>query len=127
MHYLGYSIFVLERNFNIKGQPDVVGVLKTPDKYKVLQQIRTDGTNYNIDNDSLLRIIKWFDEKYALDLVGASGDWCEFIIRKPPTDWLTFAKEVYKVCPDVVDQGTNTVEALADEMKRTKRLYFWWD
>jgi hypothetical protein len=26
-----------------------------------------------------------------------------------------------------VEQGTGSVEALADEMKKTKRLYFWWD
>jgi hypothetical protein len=38
---------------------------------------------------------------------------------------LTLAKEAYKVCPDIVEQGANTVEALATEMKRTGRLYFW--
>jgi len=40
---------------------------------------------------------------------------------------LTFAKEMYKVCPDIVDQGTGSIEALAEEMKKTKRLFFWWD
>jgi hypothetical protein len=123
----GYSIFVLEQNFNLKNRPDEIAVLKTRDKFSILQQLQTDGANYNINNDSLLRIIKKFDDKYSLDLIGASGDWCEFIIRKEPVDWLAFAKEVYKVCPDDVDQGTNTIEALADEMKRTKHLYFWWD
>jgi hypothetical protein len=126
-HSKGYSIFVLEQNFNLKNQPDDIAVLKTSDKYLILQQIQTDGANYNIYNDSLLRIIKSFDSKYSLDLIGAGVDWCEFAIKKEPADWLAFAKEVYKVCPDVVDQGTNTVEALADEMKMTKRLYFWWD
>jgi len=123
----GYSIFVLERNFNINNQPDNIGVLKTTDKYEVLRQIQTDGVNHNITNDSLLKIIKQFDNKYSLDLVGASGDWCEFVINKEPANWMIFAKEVYKVCPDVVDQGMGTVQALADEMKKTKRLYFWWD
>lgn len=123
----GYSIFVLDRGFGINNKPDNIGVLKTADKYEVLRQIKTDGINWDIDNDSLITIIKDFDKKYALDLVGASGDWCEFTIRKEPENWLTFAGEVNKVCPDVVDQGTGTVEALADEMKRTKRLYLWWD
>lgn len=123
----GYSIFVVERRFNISNQPDNIAVLKTTDKYEVLKQIQTDGINFNITNDSLLKIIKRFDNDYALNLVGASGDWCEFVITKEPTNWLSFAKDVYKVCPDVVDQGAGTVQALADEMKRTKRLYFWWD
>ncbi|TFF36767.1 DUF4253 domain-containing protein [Mucilaginibacter psychrotolerans] len=123
----GYTIFLLESNFNIGNKPDRVGVLKTTDKYSVLQQIGTDGINYNITNDSLITIIKRFDKQYSLELIGASGDWCEFLIHKEPKNWLTFAKEIYKVCPDVVDQGTETVEALAGEMKKTKRLYFWWD
>jgi len=123
----GYSIFLLENNFNIGNKLDYVGVLKTTDKYTVLKQVATDGINFEIANDSLITIIKKFDEKYSLELIGASGDWCEFVIHKEPSNWMEFANEVYKVCPDVVDQGTGTTEALAEEMKRTKRLYFWWD
>ena len=123
----GYSIFPLENNFNIGNKLDNIGILKTADKYTVLKQIATDGINYDITNDSLISIIKTFDKKYSLELIGASGDWCEFIIHDEPKNWTQFAKEVYKVCPDVVDQGTGTIEALADEMKKTKRLYFWWD
>jgi len=123
----GYIIFLLENNFNFDNKPDNIGILKTTDKYTVLKQIATDGINWDITNDSLISIIKTFDKKYSLELIGASGDWCEFIIHNEPKNWTQFAKEVYKVCPDVVDQGTGTVQALGDEMKKTKRLYFWWD
>jgi hypothetical protein len=123
----GYSIFLLENNFSINNELDNIGILKTTDKYKILKQIETDGINWEITNDSLLSLIKNFDNKYSLELIGASGDWCEFLIHNEPKNWTQLAKEVYKVCPDVVDQGTGTVEALAVEMKKTKRLYFWWD
>lgn len=123
----GYTIFLLENNFNIDNQSDYIGVLKTADQFSVLKQVGTDGINYEIDNDSLITLMQQFDKQYSLELIGASGDWCEFIIHKEPTDWMAFAKEVYKVCPDVVDQGAGDVEALAGEMKNTKRLYFWWD
>jgi Domain of unknown function (DUF4253) len=123
----GYTIFFLDRNFGINNKPDILGILKTTDKYQILRQVQTDGINWEIDNDSLLNLVKKFDKKYSLDLVGASGDWCEFIINKEPQNWLTLAKEAYKVCPDIVDQGSGTVEKLAAEMKQTKRLYFWWD
>jgi hypothetical protein len=124
---MGYTLFVLEMNFGYGEKKDVMGILKTTDKYKVLREVNTNGINYDIDNDSLLKIIKVFDDKYALDLVGCSGDWCEFRIGKEPADWLNFAKEAYAVCPDIVDQGSASVEALADEMKAGKILYFWWD
>jgi len=123
----GYTIILLENNFNIGHQQDVIGVLKTADKYEVLKEIQTDGINYDISNDSLRNIIRQLDKKYSLELIGASGDWCEFVIHNEPKDWLEFAKEIYKICPDVVDQGTGSLNSLADEMKKTKRLYFWWD
>lgn len=123
----GYTIFLLENHFGIDGQPDVLGVLKTGDEYTVLKQIGTDGINYNISNDSLIQIIEAFDEKYSLELIGASGDWCEFIINEPPKDWEQMAKDVYNICPDVVDQGTGSIRELGNEMRKTKRLYLWWD
>lgn len=123
----GCFIFVLENNFDINKQPDRIGVLKTTDQYKVLKDVGTDGINYGITNDSLIAIVKQFNTKYSLDLISAFGDGCEFIIQKQPADWLAFANEVYEICPDVVDQGAGTVKALAEEMKKTNRLYFWWD
>ncbi len=123
----GYTIFFLDRNFGINNKSDILGILKTVDKYQILKQVQTDGINWETDNDSLLNLVKRFDKKYSLDLVGASGDWCEFKINKEPKNWLTLAKEAYNVCPDIVDQGSGTVEKLATEMKQTKRLYFWWD
>lgn len=123
----GYLLFILDRNFDISNKPDVMGILKMTDKYQVLTSIKTNGTNYDIDTDSLVNIIKFFDNKYSLDLIGAGGDWCEFKINKEPTDWLALAQEAYKFCPDIVDQGAGTVDALAEEMKKNKRLYFWWD
>lgn len=123
----GYTIFILDRNFGIADKPDVIGVLNSTDLYEILKQVQTDGINWDIDNDSLLKIIKNFDNKYSLQLVGASGDWCEFKINKQPRDWMEIAKEAYKVCPDIVDQGSGTIKNLAEEMRQTKRLYFWWD
>ncbi|MET0393704.1 MAG: DUF4253 domain-containing protein [Chitinophagaceae bacterium] len=123
----GYSIFLLENNFGFNNEPDRIGVLKTTDKYTILEQVGTDGINHDITNDSLITLVKNFDKKYSLELIAASGDWCEFIIHNEPESWMQMANEVYKVCPDVVDQGTDTVQALADELKKTKRLYFWWD
>jgi len=123
----GYTLFTLDQNFGIAGKLDIMAILNTTDKYEVLNQIKTDGINYEITTDSLVKIIKTFDEKYNLELTAASGDWCEFRIMKEPTDWLTIANEAYAVCPDIVDQGAGSVETLAEEMKRTRRLYFWWD
>lgn len=121
----GHTIYVCEENFG--NGNDKVAIVNTADKYSILKETGTDGANYDIDNDSLQKIIHTFDEKYDLTLVGCNYDWCEFAIGKEPMNWKTLADECYAVCPDIVDQGTGTVDALADELKRTKTIYFWWD
>ena len=127
LHHKGYTIFTYDKYFGFSRNPDLVGVLSSVNKYEILRRVGTDGINFNIDNDSLLHVIKKFDEKYSLQLISAGVDWCEFSIHNPHVDWAQLANEAYKVCPDIVEQGTGTVEKLAGEMKKTGRLYFWWD
>lgn len=123
----GYTLFLFDASFGIGDKPDKLAVLKTTDKYEILHNVGTNGINYEIENDSLISIIKQLDAKYSLELVGASVDWCEFIIHTEPANYLTFSEEIYKICPDIVDQGTGSVQELATVMKSTKRLYLWWD
>lgn len=65
----GYTLFVYDDRFGRSS--NVIGVLKTTDIYAVLDKVQTDGINYGIDNDSLLKVIRRFDDKYRLQIVGA--------------------------------------------------------
>jgi hypothetical protein len=46
---------------------------------------------------------------------------------KPVKKPAALAKRMYDFCPDIVDQGVGDVKELAAELKRTGKLYFWWD
>ncbi len=54
-------------------------------------------------------------------------DWLQAEFVTPPSDWNSFAQEVYEFCPDVVDQGTGSVEALSLELQQMNGVYLWWD
>jgi len=123
----GYYLFVLERNYGMANQKDMMAILKTTDQFEVLEHIETNGINYGIETDSLVKIMREFDKKYRFDLIGANGEWCEFIIKGENVDWKELAEEAYRVCPDIVDQGVGSMEDLITSMQQTKRLYFWWD
>lgn len=123
----GHTMYLCEQNNGLGNMKDKVAIVPTADKYTILKETGTDGINYDIDNDSLLKIIHQFDTKYGLTLVGCNLTWCEFTFEREPTDWMEMAKECYAVCPDIVEQGTETVEGLAEELRRTKTIYFWWD
>lgn len=123
----GYLVFVSEQHFGIQGQPDQLSILRDTDPYAQLRVMGTNGWNYNISPDSIIVRLQRWDAAFGLDLQGVGFDWLEAEFRRLPPDMLAFAREVYEFCPDVVDQGTETVEALAQEMRRSNRLYLWWD
>ncbi len=121
----GYSAYL---NDNSHGYgPDKVAVIQSRDPYEYLALVRTDGINYDIDHSQVIERYREWDRKFDLSLIGANFEWLEAAIGDPPSDWMSFAQEVYEFCPDVVDQGTGTVEVLAEEMKRENLLYLWWD
>ncbi len=120
----GYSIYRSRMGFD--GEPDEVCVLMTQQMdMAILRYEQTDGINYEITTDSLIQVLEAWD--LQLTVIGASSDWMDANIGNPVSDWNVLARQVYAFCPDVVDQGTGTVEALAEEMRRAKTLYLWWD
>lgn len=123
----GYLVFVSDMNFGIGGKPDHVSVLTTSDPYKALEVMGTNGWNYDISPEKVIARLKQWNKRFGLELRGVGFDWLEAEFRRSPADMVAFAKEVYEFCPDVVEQGTGTVEALADEMKRANSVYLWWD
>lgn len=109
------------------GEPDEVCVMFALDDMDILRYEQTDGINYDITTDSLISVLREWSKELGLTVVGASSDWVDATIEKEPSDWNALAAKVYMFCPDVVEQGAGSVEALAEEMKRNKTLYLWWD
>ena len=122
----GAFLFRIDCNFDIANQPDVLAVLPTTDKYEVLQAVGTDGVNLDIDNAEVIAWLRTMEEQNPFTLTGAGLDFLEGHFVTPPQNADALAKRMYEFCPDIVDQGTGTVEALADELAKGK-LYFWWD
>ncbi|SIO50570.1 DUF4253 domain-containing protein [Chitinophaga niabensis] len=121
----GYFIFVCEANFG--HSPDKIGVIKSNDQFDILRFMATDGINYDIENADVIEKLQQWHSKYPFEIVGAAQDWVEAKFVGALPDFNAFAQDVYDFCPDIVDQGTETVEALGDEMKNSAALYLWWD
>jgi hypothetical protein len=120
-----HVVFKSEQNFG--DGPDRVAVLRSSDRYDALRTMGTNGTNYDIDTDSIITRLREWDRRYGLTLVGAGDDWVELEVGRAPSDWLALAHEIHELCPDVVDQGTETVEALAAELEKSRHIFLWWD
>lgn len=99
----------------------------TSDPYKLMEFAETNGGNYNIETSHIIERYKKWDSEFGIIPIAIGFDFCECQIKNKNIDYKKLAEEVYEFCPDVVEQGTETVEALGEEMKRTGTIYLWWD
>jgi hypothetical protein len=122
----GYFLFKSEENFGTT--PDKFAVLKTKDQFDIIKFRATSGPNYDISTDSiLLKLHEWYN-KHPFEITGADTDWVEVHLNHITSAAAAeFANEVYEFCPDLTDQGTETVENLAAEILHTQRVFLWWD
>jgi Domain of unknown function (DUF4253) len=122
----GFYLFRYDENFNIQGRPDKVGLLPTTDFYAVMAVMQTNGDNYSIGTDGVIAWMKELQQEQPFILTGIGFDYLEGHFTEPVKDPDTLAKRMYHFCPDIVDQGAGSVDALARELQKGT-LYFWWD
>ncbi len=99
----------------------------TSDPYKLMELAETNGANYDLDTSHIIEKYKKWDKEFGIIPIGIGFDFCECQIKNKNLDYKKLAKEVYEFCPDSVDQGTETVEALEEEIRRTGSIFLWWD
>lgn len=125
-------------------QADLIGIgstsqqlrlFPTDDPYAVIAASGTNGNRMiefkgRQDFLSAKYIIAWLRRlarEYPFDLVQCGKDFVGGIFRQPPAQVKKLARRMYDFCPDIVDQGTETVDNLAREIKATQAFYLWWD
>ncbi len=103
----------------------VVG--KGESQFDILRLARADACNYGMDTEALVTELQSWHNSYGIDIFHAETATIEFTLDRLPADMRAFANEVYDFCPDIVDQGIGTVEALEQAIRDHKHVYLWWD
>ena len=123
----GFYLFRSEQHFGIAGHPDRVALFPRSDRYEILRLMGTNGWNYGIGPDSVITWLRTLERDHPFVLTGMGFDWVEGRFRSAIGDADALARRFYAFCPDIVEQGTETVAALARELLESQRLYCWWD
>lgn len=121
----GYIIFVSD--FEEINGPYQICVIKTDNIYDILRFMGTNGINYNHETEDIIKKLKEWEEAYGIEIISAGFDFVEIELNDYPKDINAFAKEVYAFCPDTVEQGGGTLEALEEYIENTLKVYMWWD
>lgn len=107
------------------GEVEVV-VAPIEEKWDILRLARTDAVNYDMQTEDVIDWLSARDSMLQIDILQANTDTVFAALGAVPADIDSFLKELYEFCPDIVDQGTGSVEGLR-EMIDGRVLYLWWD
>lgn len=67
--------------------------------------------------------------RFGAEVLGMGSDIVELVVGRPveASTAMQVADEQFVYCYDIVDQGTGTLDCLADTISGAKAWYFWWD
>lgn len=119
----GYQLFYFEDN----DHKFYLGAIKSDDEMDILRWRGTDGINYDHTNQDIINKLEEWSKSNPIDVVGVSYDWVLFHFENPVKDVKELAEDVYEFCPDVIDQGVGTMDALKHFIKEENGVYLWWD
>lgn len=91
------------------------GVPMTTDKFASLREHRTNGINCGLTNEDVIARLREWDEAYGITLSDAATDRVMVHLETLPEDMDAFAREVYRFCPDIVDQNFGAFIVFVDD------------
>lgn len=107
-----------------------IALIPTDSSWKVPAYLRIGGWNECPGAEVHSMMFKYWLEKHGARVACVADDVIEFQVEHPPQtreQALQLAKEQYIYCADIVQQGTESIEALASALLKAPVWYFWWD
>lgn len=100
------------------------------DGWEVPAQFNWQAVNYDLGAPEHVAILRSWHDRLGADLIGMSRDRIELHLDTPITDHVALeeiCREHYLYCPDVIDQGCETMGALVADREGNRFWWFWWD
>lgn len=107
-----------------------IAIIPAPESWMIPCYLGIGGWNECPDASEHAALFKYWGEKFGATVVCIADDVIEMKVTRPPTTRaaaLELAREQYLYCADIVDQGTETIEALAATLLNAEVWFFWWD
>ena len=125
------QLHVLPERFEVTGQPGVLAVVPAAAGWQVPGLVSWWGAaNADLPPADHVAVLRSWEHRFGAELVVLTNDAVELAVARPPTapaEVVAVARELYGYCPDVVDQGVGSLEALCLEMVVRRSWALWWD
>lgn len=110
-------------------EPMLLAEIPVKKPWEVFACLPFGGWNECPDTPGLMAAAKHWYERYGAVPAVMTHDVLQFQVPAPVDREraMDLALEQYAWCPDIVDQGCQTVGALADGLAQSAVWFFWWD
>lgn len=108
----------------------ILGLVPTGNAWEVPAHLRYGGWNECPPPEMHVALHRKWHGEFGATIACMSGDTLECVVERPPASReqaLALAREQFAYCPDIVDQGLESVERLAATLMRSPVWFFWWD
>ncbi|WP_299118954.1 DUF4253 domain-containing protein [uncultured Winogradskyella sp.] len=102
-------------------------IMDGSDPFKIIEQIGTNGLNYDVYNQDILNQLKAWHAEVDFKFVVIDVARIHAYMNKLPKDLSKFTSDVYEFCPDVIDQGYSDMDEMISDYKDNKYFWLWWD
>lgn len=105
-------------------------LLPATESWQVPAYLRWGGWNACPPPEYHVAALRSWHGRYGVELVGIDGDTMNLRAARQPSsraEALALAREQYRYCPDIVDQGVGSLNALAATLMATDWWFLWWD
>lgn len=105
-------------------------ILPTHDSAEVPAYLRWGNWNACPSPELHVAMLRDWKRRFGTELIGIDREVMNLRTGRMPAtrpEALALAREQYDYCPDIVDQGIGTIEALAAALMRETWWFFWWD
>lgn len=112
------------------GQVATISLVLTENRYEVPAHLGFGGWNECPRPEIHVAVLREWQGTYGAVPVCVARDVLECVVMRPPqeeADAMTLAAQHWLFCDDIVDQGTQSVRALARELWKSPTWFFWWD
>lgn len=107
----------------------ILAKIPTEKPWEVFAWLPFGGWNECPDSSVMITVGKYWYERFHSIPAVVTHDVLEFVAApvKDKGAAVGLALEQYAFCSDIVDQGVQTIEVLADTLSKSSVWYFWWD
>lgn len=115
------------------GQPiqkSYIALIPTDDWTTIPAHLRWGGWNSCPAPEYHVAALRSWRDRYGVELVGLNRDTMNLKASRAPharTEAMDLAREQYAYCNDIIDQGVETMSALAATLMVSSWWFFWWD